>query len=248
MELRALGTGWCGLSIAGAGLARGAAHRSPAADVSAEAFRFMDIRDMDLGMAPVVVGRISFTGDLGYEIWCEPDWQRYLFDLLLEAGEPHGIRLFGSRALNSLRLEKGFGSWMRDFRPIYGPLEAGLDRFVAYAKEADFIGKAAALEERERGRRAPAPGVHRRRDHRGRDRRRAGVARRRGLRVGDVGRVRAPRGRVRRACLHPQGAGGGGRRLGDRAPRRAARGADAAHPRSSTTMASACATESRNRP
>ena len=150
VEIRALGAGWCGLSIAGPA-SREVLQSVTRADVSAGAFRFMDIRDMDLGMAPVVVGRITFTGDLGYEIWCEPDYQRYLLDLLLEAGAPHGIRLFGSRALNALRLEKGFGSWMRDFRPIYGPLEAGLDRFVAYRKEADFIGKAAAIEEREQG-------------------------------------------------------------------------------------------------
>ena len=150
VEVRALGTGWCGLSIAGPA-SRGVLRSVTSQDVSGAAFRFMDVREMDLGMAPAVVGRITFTGDLGYEIWCAPDYQRYLYDLLMEAGKPHGIRLFGSRALNSLRLEKGFGSWAHDYRPIYGPVEAGLDRFVAYGKEADFIGKAAAVEERARG-------------------------------------------------------------------------------------------------
>ena len=150
VEVRALGTGWCGLSIAGPA-SRGVLRSVTRQDVSGAAFRFMDVREMDLGMAPAVVGRITFTGDLGYEIWCAPDYQRYLYDLLMEAGKPHGIRLFGSRALNSLRLEKGFGSWAHDYRPIYGPVEAGLDRFVAYGKEADFIGKAAAVEERARG-------------------------------------------------------------------------------------------------
>ena len=66
----------------------------------------------------------------------------------MDAGEELGIGLFGTRALNALRLEKSFGSWAREYRPIYGPLEAGLDRFVDYAKEADFIGKAGALDER----------------------------------------------------------------------------------------------------
>ena len=150
VELQALGTGWCGLSIAGPA-SRAVLQSVTAADVSAEAFKFMDIREIDLGMAPAVVGRITFTGDLGYEIWCGPDYQRYLYDLLTEAGKPHGMRPFGSRALNALRLEKGFGTWARDFRPLYGPLEAGLDRFVAYRKEADFVGKAAALRERELG-------------------------------------------------------------------------------------------------
>src|SRR5690606_9790217 len=55
------------------------------------------------------------------------------------------------RALNSLRLEKGYGSWAREYRPIYGPVEAGLERFVAYSKPADFIGKEAASEERGEG-------------------------------------------------------------------------------------------------
>ena len=59
--------------------------------------------------------------------------------------------MFGGRAFNALRLEKNYGSWGREYRPIYGPLEAGLDRFVAYGKSADFIGKSAATEERQVG-------------------------------------------------------------------------------------------------
>ena len=102
-------------------------------------------------MAPCLVGRVSYTGDLGYEIWMAPEYQRSVFQTLMEAGEEFGIGLFGSRALNALRLEKNYGSWAREYRPIYGPLEAGLDRFVAYAKEADFIGKAGALAERKAG-------------------------------------------------------------------------------------------------
>ena len=120
-------------------------------DVSNAAFPFMAIRRMDIGMAPCLVGRVSYTGDLGYEIWVAPEYQRHVFQTLMEAGEEFGIGLFGSRALNALRLEKNYGSWAREYRPIYGPLEAGLDRFVAYAKDADFIGKAAALAERKAG-------------------------------------------------------------------------------------------------
>jgi len=150
VKVEALGTSWCGLSIAGP-KAREVLQSVTRDDVSAESFRFMDIRAMNLGMAPAIVGRITFTGDTGFEVWCTPDYQRYLFDLLLEAGQSHGIRLFGARALNALRLEKSFGSWARDYRPIYGPLEAGLDRFVAYNKSADFIGKEAAIVEKESG-------------------------------------------------------------------------------------------------
>jgi dimethylglycine dehydrogenase len=77
-------------------------------DVSAETFRFMDVRRMSVGMAPsVLVGRVSYTGDLGYELWCDATYQVHLLDTLMSAGEPLGLRLFGSRALNSLRLEKG---------------------------------------------------------------------------------------------------------------------------------------------
>ena len=120
-------------------------------DVSAEAFRFMDVRRMTLGAVPALVGRVSYTGGLGYEIWVAPDYHRLLLDLLLEAGEAHGIRPFGSRALNGLRVEKQYGSWAMEYRPLYSPVEARLDRFIAYGKAADFIGKQAALRERDSG-------------------------------------------------------------------------------------------------
>jgi dimethylglycine dehydrogenase len=80
-----------------------------------------------------------------------PEYQRSIYQTLMASGEEFGIGLFGSRALNALRLEKNYGSWAREYRPIYGPLEAGLDRFVAYGKDADFIGKAGATAERSAG-------------------------------------------------------------------------------------------------
>jgi len=80
-----------------------------------------------------------------------PDKQRYVMDLLLTAGEEFDIRLFGLRALNSLRLEKNFGSWASEYRPIYGPLEAELNPFVDLNKVSDFIGKAAAAREKKEG-------------------------------------------------------------------------------------------------
>ncbi|HET6467520.1 MAG TPA: FAD-dependent oxidoreductase [Geminicoccaceae bacterium] len=119
-------------------------------DVSAEAFRFLDFRRLELGMVPALVGRISYTGDLGYEIWVRPEYLLALFELLTTAGAAFALRPFGARALNSLRLEKSFGSWAREYRPIYGPAAAGLDRFVAPGKGA-FIGRDAALREREAG-------------------------------------------------------------------------------------------------
>ncbi len=78
------------------------------------------------------------------------EYLRTLYDLLHEAGRAHGLKNFGGRALNSLRLEKSFGNWAREFRPIYGPYEAGLGRFV-HLDKPDFIGKAAAAAEKANG-------------------------------------------------------------------------------------------------
>ncbi len=150
VALAPLGAALTGLTIAGP-KARDVLAALVREDVSTEAFRFMDVRRMTLGAVPALVGRVSYTGGLGYEIWVTPDYHRPLLDLLLEAGEAHGIRPFGSRALNGLRVEKQYGSWARDYRPLYGPIEARLDRFVAYGKAADFIGKKAAIRERDSG-------------------------------------------------------------------------------------------------
>jgi dimethylglycine dehydrogenase len=150
VSVRARGAGLTGLAIAGPN-ARKLLEKITGSDVSNAAFPFMAIRRMHIGMVPALVGRVSYTGDLGYELWIEPEYQRSVFNALVAAGEEFGLGLFGSRALNALRLEKNYASWAREYRPIYGPLEAGLDRFVAYGKEVDFIGKAAALEEKQSG-------------------------------------------------------------------------------------------------
>ncbi len=138
-----------GLSIAGP-RAHALLERVAAADVSAQAFRFLDIRAMSLGPVPALVGRISFTGDLGYEIWVSPDYQLALFELLRREGEDLGLRLFGARALNSLRLEKCFGTFTREYTPDFSPLEAGLERFVKLDK-GEFTGRDALLRDRDEG-------------------------------------------------------------------------------------------------
>lgn len=120
-------------------------------DVSSEAFKFMDVRAFDIGLLRATIQRVSYTGDLGYEIYVNADEQRTLYDILAAAGEPYGMQPFGMRAMMSLRLEKFFGSWMREFGPDYMPAETGLDRFVSYGKPAEFIGKAAATAERDAG-------------------------------------------------------------------------------------------------
>jgi dimethylglycine dehydrogenase len=119
-------------------------------DLAGAAFPFLTFREVEIGMIPAFLGRVSFTGELGYELWVSGDYQRALYELLYAAGGAHGIRLFGGRALNAMRIEKSFGTWAREYRPIYGPYEAGLGRFVDLAK-GDFIGRAAAVEEKESG-------------------------------------------------------------------------------------------------
>ncbi len=143
-------TSLVGLAIAGP-RSRELLARVTAADVSAAGFRLMDIRRLSIGLSSALIGRVSYTGDLGFELWCDPAYQVHLFDTLMTAGAELGIRLFGSRALNSLRLEKAYGSWAREYRPIYSPIEAGLERFVALDKPADFIGRQAAREQQQDG-------------------------------------------------------------------------------------------------
>jgi len=149
VSVRALGLGLVGLMIAGP-RSRDLLQAVSDEDVSGDAFKFMDIRRMEVGPVSSLVGRISFTGDLGYEIWMSPEYQVAVFDALMAAGKPMGLTLFGSRALNSLRLEKGFGTWAREYRPIYGPFEANMGRFVDLSKN-DFIGRDPALKEKEEG-------------------------------------------------------------------------------------------------
>ena len=121
------------------------------ADVSSAAFPFLSVREIDVGQFQAIVQRVSYTGDRGYEIYVPWHHQAGLYHLLTEAGKDLGLRPFGMRAMMSLRLDKSFGSWMREFKPDYTPLETGLDRFVDYSKAVDYIGKAAVLAEREQG-------------------------------------------------------------------------------------------------
>ncbi|MEQ8443589.1 MAG: FAD-dependent oxidoreductase [Alphaproteobacteria bacterium] len=143
------GMGMVGLSIAGP-KARDVLAKLTDEDVSNAAFKFLDFRKMELGMVQALVGRVTFTGDLGYEMWVKPEFQARLWDDILAAGAEFGIKLFGSRAMRSMSLEKGFGSWATEYRPIYGPEACGMGRFVDFKKN-DFIGRDAAAKEREDG-------------------------------------------------------------------------------------------------
>ena len=139
----------CGFSIAGPN-SRQLVQRLVRMDLSAAAFKLFQVRETAVGFAPAILTRAGFTGELGYEIWTTPDYFASLYEDLWEAGRELGLRHFGGRALSSLRLEKAYGSFNKDFRPDYTPGETGLDRFVDFDKSG-FTGRAAALAERAAG-------------------------------------------------------------------------------------------------
>ena len=105
---------------------------------------------MAVGGATCLINRVTYTGDLGYEIWMQPSYQRLVYAAIRQASAEFGLVDFGMRALLSMRLEKNFPTWFRELRPIYGPFEGGMDRFIKMEKN-DFIGRAAAAKEREAG-------------------------------------------------------------------------------------------------
>ncbi len=136
-----------GFQIAGPN-ARELLSRVTNADVSNEAVKFLSVTEMDLSGIPALINRLSYTGDLGYEIYVDADRQMDLYTALTAAGDDLGLKPFGMRAMMSLRLEKSFGSWLREYRPDYTPGETGLDFFMNFDK-GDFIGRDAAVRDRD---------------------------------------------------------------------------------------------------
>ncbi len=147
VELENVSDARVGFQIAGPN-ARALMERVTRADVSKAALPFLSVAEMEVGLAPAIVARVSYTGDLGFEIYVVPEHQVQLYHALAAAGADLGLKPFGMRAMMSLRLEKSFGAWMREYRPDYTAVETGLDRFVSFAKN-DFIGRDAALAERD---------------------------------------------------------------------------------------------------
>lgn len=149
VRLNRIDMGMVGLSIAGP-RSRELLARLTDEDVGPQTLRFMDHRAMDIANCPALLNRVTYTGDLGYEIWVAPEYQRRLYEGILVAGQNLDLVHFGMRALLSLRLEKNFPTWYRELRPIYGAFEAGLERFVDLGK-TDFIGRDAAMKEKASG-------------------------------------------------------------------------------------------------
>ena len=114
-------------------------------DVSNVAFKFRDTKKLFVAGVPAIVNRISFTGELGYEIYVAPHFQLKLYEEIESAGKEFNIKPFGSRALMSMRLEKNWGAWTLDYRPDFTAKESGLDIFINWKK--DFIGKESAMND-----------------------------------------------------------------------------------------------------
>jgi len=134
-----------GLSIAGPN-SRKVLQKLVDEDISNSKFQFMSFREMDVNGAPCMINRLSYSGDLGYEIWMAPEYQRKVYRGIKKQGAEFNIKDFGMRALLSMRLEKNFPSWFAELRPIYGPYESRMERFIKINK-SKFIGQKAAKQE-----------------------------------------------------------------------------------------------------
>ena len=128
----------CGFNVAGP-KSRDLLARLTNADLSTEAFPFMRSARITLAGIDLVALRVSFTGDLGWELHCRTEDQVALYTALLDAGRDLGAGPVGSRALMSLRIEKGYGSWSREYSPEYWPQEVGFERLCKLDK--DFLNK-----------------------------------------------------------------------------------------------------------
>jgi dimethylglycine dehydrogenase len=134
---------YCGFNIAGP-RARDILQQMTNVSLANEDWPFMRSKMLEMGGVACVALRVSFTGDLGWELYCKTEDQRALYLMLLKIGEQYGAGPVGSRALMSLRIEKGYGSWSREYSPEYWPQEVGLERLCKLDKV--FLNKAACAE------------------------------------------------------------------------------------------------------
>jgi glycine cleavage system aminomethyltransferase T/glycine/D-amino acid oxidase-like deaminating enzyme len=121
-------------------------------DLSNEAFRYMRAQELAIGPVPCLALRVTYVGELGWELYCPAEYGLTLWDSIWDAGRDHGLVAGGYRAIDSCRLEKGYRVWGADITPEDTPWEAGLD-FAVKLDKGDFVGRAALLERREPERR-----------------------------------------------------------------------------------------------
>jgi len=120
-------------------------------DLSNETFGFGTARDIDLGYATVTAMRITYVGELGWELYIPTEFAPHVFDTIVAEGPEHGLTFAGYHAMNSLRLEKGYRHWGHDITAEDTPIEAGLSFAVAWDKPGGFIGRDALLAQNEAG-------------------------------------------------------------------------------------------------
>jgi 4-methylaminobutanoate oxidase (formaldehyde-forming) len=120
-------------------------------DVSNEAFPYMTAHALRIGFAPVLALRVTYLGELGYELHLPTEYAAHVYELLWAAGRDFGMADAGYRAIDSLRLEKRYLYWGSDITPDYTPYEAGLGFAVSLKKQSDFIGRAALEKAKEAG-------------------------------------------------------------------------------------------------
>jgi glycine cleavage system T protein len=122
------------------------------ADLSNDAFRYMRAQELAIGFVPCLALRVTYVGELGWELYCQSEFGLRLWDTIWEAGREHGLVAGGYRAIDSCRLEKGYRVWGADITPEDTPWEAGLD-FAAKLDKGDFIGREALIAKQEPERR-----------------------------------------------------------------------------------------------
>ncbi|CAN5680674.1 FAD-dependent oxidoreductase [soil metagenome] len=130
------------LNLAGP-LARRILEKVADGDVSNASFPYMTARELRIGYAPVLAMRVTYLGELGWELHLPTEYALHVYELLWAAGEEFGIANAGYRAIDSLRLEKRYLYWGSDITPDYTPYEAGLGFAVSLRKKSDFIGRSA---------------------------------------------------------------------------------------------------------
>ena len=144
VEFTSYSDAWTGFNIAGP-QSRSLLQRLSQQDFSTQSWPFMRSNQCTIAGVDAIGLRVSFTGDLGWEIYVPAEHQLKLYDALLHSGADLGVRAVGSRALMSLRIEKGYGSWGREYSPEYWPHEVGLDRLIKLDKP-NFLGRSAWVE------------------------------------------------------------------------------------------------------
>ena len=120
-------------------------------DLGNDAFPFGTSRQIDIGYAPVTALRLTYVGELGWELYIPTEFALHVYETLLANGPRHGLRLAGHHAMNSLRMEKAYRHWGHDITDEDTPLEAGLSFTVAWDKPGGFIGREALLRQRDAG-------------------------------------------------------------------------------------------------